>query len=203
MSHDRIIELYERHAANFEKDRSRTLQEKAWLDRFLNRVPDSGKVLDIGCGMAEPIARYIIESGRSVTGVDSSESLIEMCRARFPEQEWIVADMRDLDLGRRFDGIVAWDSFFHLHVDDQPAMFRRFASHALRDAPLMFTSGTTHGEIVGSYHGEPLYHASLDAAEYEDLLEQNGFDVREHVEKDPDCGEHTVWLATYNGQTLR
>ena len=199
MSHDRIIDLYERHAADFDTDRGRGLQEKAWLDRFLRYVPAAGNVLDLGCGMAEPIARYIVDSGRRVTGIDSSASMIAMCRARFPEQEWIVADMRALDLGRRFAGILAWDSFFHLHGDDQRAMFRRFASHALPGAPLMFTSGTSEGEVVGSYRGEPLYHASLDPATYEDLLRQNGFAVREHVEQDPSCGEHTVWLATWNG----
>ena len=194
MSHDRIIELYERHAANFEKDRSRTLQEKAWLDRFLNRVPDSGKVLDIGCGMAEPIARYIVESGRRVTGVDSSESLIEMCRARFPEQEWIVADMRTLALRRQFSGIRAWDSFFHLCPDDQRRMFPVFRAHAAPGATLMFTSGPAHGEAIGSFGGDPLYHASLDPDEYRSLLDRSGFRVVAHVVEDPDCGRHTIWL---------
>lgn len=202
MSHDGIIDLYERRAADFDNDRSRTLQERAWLDRFLLKVPVTGRVLDLGCGMGEPIARYVIESGRRVTGVDSSKSMIAMCSDRFPEHEWIVADIRELHLGQRFDGIIAWDSFFHLSVEDQQAMFPRFAAHSLPGAPLMFTSGTSHGEVIGSYHGEPLYHASLDSAEYKELLEHYGFTVCEHVEKDPECGQHTVWLARYDGVTF-
>ena len=59
----------------------------------------------------------------------------------------------------------------------------------------MFTSGPAHGEAIGSYKGEPLYHASLDAAEYRALLNANGFEVVAHVVEDPDCGGHTVWLA--------
>jgi hypothetical protein len=31
-----------------------------------------------------------------------------MRRERFPDQGWIVADMRTLTLDRRFDGILAW-----------------------------------------------------------------------------------------------
>jgi hypothetical protein len=62
-----------------------------------------------------------------------------------------------LSLSRHFDGILAWDSFFRLNVDDQRGMFPRFAAHAATGAPLMFTSGTSHGEAIGSYHGEPLY----------------------------------------------
>src|ERR1700752_842606 len=36
-------------------------------------------------------------------------------------------DMRLLRLLRRFDGVLAWDSFFHLRPDDQPQMFNVFA----------------------------------------------------------------------------
>ena len=195
MCWDTIVDLYERHAHDFDRDRSRSLQEKAWLDRFLNHVRPSGVVLDIGCGMAEPIARYILRAGFRVVGIDSSPSMIEMCRTRFPGSEWIVADMRQLALGRRFDALLAWDSFFHLHIDDQRAMFPCFAAHAAPGAPLMFTSGTSYGETVGSYGGEPLYHASLDPAEYEQLLVANGFDALSYRADDPECGEHTVWLA--------
>lgn len=194
---DSVVDVYERHAQDFDQDRSRKLQEKAWLDKFLRHVRPSGVVLDIGCGVAEPIARYILEAGFRVVGVDSSRSMIEMCRARFPDSEWIVADMRELRLERRFDGLLAWDSFFHLHMDDQRQMFPRFATHAVPGAPLMFTSGPSHGEAVGSYHGEPLYHGSLDPSEYEQLLLENGFFVLAHVANDRECGEHTVWLTRY------
>ena len=144
-----------------------------------------------------PIARYVLEASFRVVGVDSSRSMIEMCRARFPDSEWIVADMRELRLERRFDGLLAWDSFFHLHMDDQRQMFPRFAAHALPGAPLMFTSGPSHGEAIGSYRGEPLYHGSLDPSEYERLLLGNGFSVLAHVSNDPECGEHTVWLTRH------
>lgn len=59
----------------------------------------------------------------------------------------------------------------------------------------MFTSGSSHGEALGTYEGEPLYHGSLDEAEYRTLLKQNGFDILAHVAEDPTCGHHTIWLA--------
>jgi cyclopropane fatty-acyl-phospholipid synthase-like methyltransferase len=195
MCWDTVVDLYERHAQDFDRDRSRTLHEKAWLDRFLAHVRPSGTVLDIGCGMAEPIARYVLEAGFGVVGVDSSRSMIEMCRHRFPGSEWIVADMRRLALDRRFDGLLAWDSFFHLHADDQRGMLPRFAAHAVPGAPLMFTSGPSHGEAIRSYGGERLYHGSLDPSEYEGLLSANGFGVLSHIPDDSECGKHTVWLA--------
>lgn len=191
----RIVGLYERHAANWDRDRGKSLFEKAWLDRFLELVPSGAALLDLGCGSGEPIARYLIDRGYSVTGVDSSPTLITLCRDRFPNGEWIVADMRALQLPKTFAGILAWDSFFHLTAEDQRGMFPLFREHAAPGAALMLTTGPAAGEAIGVYRGEPLYHASLDASEYRDLFHANGFEVASHMAEDPDCGGHTVWLA--------
>ena len=158
-------------------------------------MPQRGSILDLGCGSGEPIARHFIENGFRLTGVDASQAMIGMCRHRFPEQTWMVGDMRTLDLGSRFDGIIAWDSFFHLTRDDRRRMFPIFRSHARRDAPLMFTSGPRRGEAIGSYKGAPLFHASLDPDEYRALLHEHGFEDVLHVAEDPACGGHTIWLA--------
>jgi SAM-dependent methyltransferase len=192
---DRIVDLYHRHADVWDRERPRRLMEKAWLDRFMALLRPSGSVLDIGCGCAEPIARYFVEAGYRVTGVDSSARMIGMCGVRFRDHDWRVADMRTLRLGRAFDGVLAWNSFFHLAPDDQRRMFPVFRAHAAPDAALMFTSGPRAGEAVGTFHGEPLYHASLDEAEYRSLLDANGFAVVSYVAEDPQCGRHTIWLA--------
>jgi len=196
---DRIIGLYEDNAAAWDRERGRDLIEAAWLERFAALLPERGSVLDIGCGMGEPIARWLISQGNRVTGVDSAPSLIAMARERAPDQEWMVGDMRALDLGRRFDGLIAWHSFFHLSPDDQRPMFARFAAHAKPGAPLMFTSGWSHGEAIGAWRSEPLYHGSLDPADYRMLLARNGFEVVAHAVRDPDCGSATIWLAIRTG----
>ena len=199
MCSEAIIELYERHARDFDRDRGRSLWEHAWLDRFLSYLAPESIVLDIGCGMGEPVGRYIIDAGFGIVGLDSSPTMIEMCRERFPHAEWLVKDMRTLALGRKFGGVLAWDSFFHLTMNDQRLMFARFSEHALPAAPLMFTTGSIEGEAIGSYCGEPLYHASLDRMEYERLLTSNGFVVQGYKADDPECALHTVWLATHAG----
>jgi len=191
----RIIDLYERHAAAFDRDRDRDLQERVWLDQFLALLPATATVLDLGCGMAEPIAQYLIASRVRVVGVDASSAMIARCISRFPSQRWLVADMRALALDDAFDGLLVWDSFFHLPTDDQRAMFRIFATHARPGAPLLFTSGPADGEAIGEYCGEPLYHASLSPDEYRHLLTAHGFEVSAVVLEDHTCGDHSVWLA--------
>jgi cyclopropane fatty-acyl-phospholipid synthase-like methyltransferase len=195
---ERITGLYEDHALSFDTDRNRRLFERPWLDRFLNLLPRGASVLDIGCGMGEPMARYLIERGCSVTGIDAAPTMIQLCKERFPAHTWTVADMRHLDLGRTFNGLLAWDSFFHLEAEHQRRMFSIFARHAAPSAALMFTSGDRDGEAIGTYCGEPLYHASLAPDEYQQLLDQEGFEVAAYVAGDPSCENHTVWLARHS-----
>ncbi len=187
--------VYEAVAQEFDRDRSKSLMEKFYLDRVLAHLVDGASVLDLGCGSAEPIAKFFIDNGCRVTGVDAAAAMIAMCRNRYPQHTWIEADMRALDLRRRFDAVIAWDSFFHLPAGEQRAMFPVFAQHAAPGAPLLFTSGPQAGVAMGEIYGHPLYHASLDTAEYEALLDANGFKVLLHRVEDPDCGRHTVWLA--------
>lgn len=192
---DEIIGLYERHARAFDAVRGRSLFEKVWLDRFAALLPAGGTILDIGCGSGEPVAGYLIRRGFELTGVDASPTLISICRQRFPARDWHIGDMRQLALAQKFDGLVAWDSFFHLSHEDQRRMFPRFRAHAAAGAALLFTSGHVHGEAIGRFHGEPLYHASLSEEEYRSVLAENGFAVVAHIADDPECNRHTVWLA--------
>jgi SAM-dependent methyltransferase len=192
---ENIIGLYQRHGRAWAQDRGNRLFETAWLDRFRALLPAQASILDLGCGSGEPIGRYFVEHGYRLTGVDSAPPLIELCERSFPSQEWRIADMRTLSIERTFNGILAWDSFFHLCPEDQRQMFPIFRKHAAPRAALMFTSGTAHGIAMGSLEGEPLYHASLDPDEYRALLDAGGFDVVAHVIEDPTCGGHTIWLA--------
>jgi len=201
--HERIIGLYEENADAWDRMRGRDLFELPWLERFAALLPEHATMLDIGCGMGEPIGRWLIEQGYGLTGVDSSPSLIAKCRERFRGHEWIAADMRELDVGRRFDGIIVWHSAFHLQPDDQRAMFPIFAAHSAPGGVLMFTSGDDEGVRIGQWRGEPLYEASLSPAEYEALLERNGFSVVETRPRDPECGDATVWLARKDESIVR
>jgi SAM-dependent methyltransferase len=192
----RIATHYERHAASWDADRrAAAWVDKPCIERFLSFLPKGASVLDLGCGGSVPVALHMAAHGFHVTGVDSSPTLISLCRTRMPDQDWIVADMRSLALDRRFGGILAWDSFFHLRHDDQRRMFGVFAAHSAADSVLMFNAGFSQGEAVGSYRGDPLYHASLDPLEYEAVLAGIGFELIEHSINDPARGGRIFWLA--------
>jgi SAM-dependent methyltransferase len=190
-----VMDVYRRHGAAWAVARGTDMPERAWIDRFANLLDPAATVLDIGCGSGMPIARYLADEGHALTGVDSSPGMIALFRSRVPGSSAEVADMRSLDLGVRFGGLIAWDSFFHLTPAAQRLMFPIFRDHTEPGAALLLTSGPAAGEAIGTLEGEPLYHASLDPDEYRRLLGRAGFDVVAHVAEDPDCGARTVWLA--------
>lgn len=193
-----VFKVYDKIASWYAKHRDVGLIEKNYLDRVIDFLPNECKVLDLGCGTGKPILEYLQRKSINVTGVDASGKMLEIARSSFPMTEFILQDMRHLNLGKRFDAIIAWHSFFHLPVADQPAMFKVFQEHLNCNGILLFTSGYEQGETWGINGGENLFHASLDQKEYKDLLIKHNFEILDCVRRDPDCGYATIWMAQYS-----
>lgn len=188
-------QVYERQAAVYDADRSRALFEARWLARFASCLPAGGRVLDLGCGAGEPIARWFMAEGFGVTGVDFATSMLDLARARWPDGDWRQGDMRQLDLGEVFDGIIAWDSFFHLRPDEQRVCIANIARHLVPGGSLLITVGPVAGETTGTVGGETVYHASLSPGAYITCLEDNGMRLTGFLAEDPETDKHSVLMA--------
>lgn len=197
---ERVYESYEKIVHWFDDARTKTLMEAEYLNLIVKAMPAGGSVLDLGCGTGEPIAQFFIDKGFKVTGVDGSKKMIKLCKSRFPNEQWIISDMREINLNQQFDVVLAWHSFFHLDPDNQRRMFKIFATHIKPGGILAFTSGEDEGEVWSDNGGQMLYHASLSTKEYEKLLSEHLFQVLLHKVRDPECGEATVWVARKIGE---
>lgn len=192
---EKVYESYDEIVQWFDDARTKTLMESEYLNLIAKSVPAAGAILDLGCGTGEPIAQFFIDKGFKITGVDGSKKMIELCKKRFPDERWIVCDMREVNLQEQFDAILAWHSFFHLDQNSQREMFKIFESHIKPNGILAFTSGEEEGEVWSDNGGQQLYHASLSTSEYETLLKAASFSILIHKVRDPECGEATVWVA--------
>lgn len=190
-----VYKVYNKIAAWFSENRYTGLIEKSYLDEMIALLPREATILDVGCGTGNPILKYLISKNLHVTGVDASSEMLKIATADFPATAFILQDMRQLHLNRKFDAIIAWHSLFHLPASDQPGMFERFEQHLNLNGILVFTSGTTHGEAWGMNGGENLFHASLDSQAYESLLNKHHFQVLKHNENN----KEGVWIAKYIG----
>lgn len=121
--------------------------------------------------------------------------MIKKWQESFPPAEWILSDMRYFQLEKRFDAIIAWDSFFHLTPPAQRSMFKVFRKYLKQKGCLLFNSGDKYGEVYGEMEGYQFYHSSLDTKEYKALLEKYGFQVVLNKNADPACGRRCIWIA--------
>lgn len=195
-SAERIVGLYSDRAEDWIVDRGAALHpgdggldEAAWIGRFLDGLAPVGRILDVGCGSGWPMGAALIARGFEVRGVDASPGLIAHATASLPTARWAVGDMRRSLPSGSFDGVLAWHSLFHLSPGDQQRVLPELASRVADGGRLMFTSGHAHGETIGAWRGEPLYHASLDPEAYRTLLTDAGLTVA------GDGAETGVWLA--------
>ncbi len=188
-------DIYERFASQYDTSRSRALFEARWLARFAAALPQGGRVLDLGCGAGEPIARWFMAEGFRVTGVDFAQAMLDIARTRWPEGDWRHGDMRALQLDETFDGVIAWNSFFHLTPNEQRQSLPDMAEHLRPGGVMMVTVGQSEGSVAGTVASQTVYHASLSPAEYVTILEANGLRLTGFLAEDPECASHTVLMA--------
>ena len=198
MSHpaaDRIVGLYQDKAADWIRDRGAALRrhegdwdEAEWLDRFTEGWPPGARVLDVGCGSGWPMGAALLERGFEVVGLDASPGLIAHARETLPKGDWRIGDMREALPEGAFHGVLAWHSLFHLTPEAQAAVLPVLAARVTPGGRLMFTAGPAHGEAIGEWRGEPLYHGSLAPEAYRALLDEGGLTAE-------NAGDQGVWLA--------
>ena len=196
---DRIVDLYREGAEDWMAARTvlgqGDLNDAGWLERFAAFLPTGGSVLDVGCGHGHPIAAALIARGFQLTGIDTSERLLAHARATLPEGEWIAGDMRSLMPDRRFNGMIAWCSLFHLTTDDQRLALPRLLRCGAAGAVVLFNAGCAEGEAIGRWRGEDLYHASLSPEAYRVILEDAGYEIITTTTDTDVAAKAGVWLA--------
>src|SRR3989449_8524592 len=103
-SFDRIAEQY---AADFADELTRKPWDVERLRRFGAACPP-GPVLDVGCGAAGHVGRFVADLGtrpdRAVIGVDFSERSVILARRLNPTLSFVAADVRALPVA---DGVCA------------------------------------------------------------------------------------------------
>ncbi|MEU4181240.1 class I SAM-dependent methyltransferase [Streptomyces sp. NPDC026589] len=70
-----------------------------------SRHPGAASLLDVGCGTGGHLV-HLAEEFSEVRGIDLAEGMLEVARRTVPHVPVERADMRDFDLGVRFDAVV-------------------------------------------------------------------------------------------------
>jgi len=119
--------------------------------RFLNYLPDSAHILDLGCGSGRD-SKAFLDMGYTVTAMDGS---IECCKlaSDYIRQEVLCKTFEELDFDQAFDGVWACASLLHVPYKKLAGIFMKIAQ-AIKPGGILYASfkyGDFEGERNGRY----------------------------------------------------
>jgi SAM-dependent methyltransferase len=175
--YDRLVESY---VEAFFHD----ISDSPWVDRLLRRLPAGAHILDAGCGPGR-LARYMVDQGYRVTGIDISSAMVEAARRLVPEAAFAEMDMSRLEFpDGSFDGIFSAYSFFHVppgRVDPSLREFQRVLVPGGLAGFIVKRGDGEHVEPSPLVPGERCWVQLWADQDFEARLQSYGFEV---VERD-------------------
>ncbi|MFW9852876.1 MAG: class I SAM-dependent methyltransferase [Candidatus Thorarchaeota archaeon] len=167
---------YNKIASRYHEERD-IFNNKKELDYFIELLPKEGKILDVGCGTGYG-ARYMVEKGYSVIGVDISVSMLEIAKKNVPEAEFIEADMTKLTFpDNSFDGIVSLYAIFHVSREKHEKLFQDLHRMLKTGGILFFCTNYNESEETDDYLGAEIFWSSYSSEKTLQMLEQIGFEI--------------------------
>ncbi|GHV72687.1 methyltransferase [Spirochaetia bacterium] len=151
---------------------------------FSKKIKYGGRILDIGCGTGYPIAKYFSDNGFIVTGIDISEKLLqEAIDQHIKNANFYLCDFFNYKPKEKYDGIIAFDSFFHFEKNKQEKIYKIVSEWMEKGSYILFTHGNIDGEITGEMYGETFYYSSLKTKRVHELLKNSNIEIELSIEK--------------------
>jgi ubiquinone/menaquinone biosynthesis C-methylase UbiE len=154
----------------------RTLQSEdiRLLDELITRLPENAKVLDAGCGAGIPVTQ-VLSKRFKVTGVDISETQIELAKKNVPEADFVCQDMTRLDFpDGAFDGICSYYAIIHIPREEHRPLLIKFHRMLKPGGLGLLCLGAENlvDDIDENYFGTRMYWSHYDADTYLRMLKE-------------------------------
>lgn len=170
---------YNRIASQWNEARTGfTGRERHYLETLLDGLPVPSSILDAGCGNGRPMAEFVIGRGHRVTGIDQAEELLALARERFPRETWIQARIEDCPFTGRYDGIICWDSLFHIAREHHARILTSLSGVLAPGGRIMLTAGgSDHPPFTDTMFEHEFFYDSFPPARVASFVRDAGFDV--------------------------
>src|SRR5262245_13240529 len=90
---------------------------------YARLAADAASVLDIGCGTGNFLRELRRRRHRGdLCGVDPARAMLDVARDGEPDIDWVLGDVRHLDVGRRFDLVMMTGHAFQVLLTDQDVL---------------------------------------------------------------------------------
>jgi 2-polyprenyl-3-methyl-5-hydroxy-6-metoxy-1,4-benzoquinol methylase len=176
--HGKIVrEGYNKIAKEYYSDRDLFKNEKK-IQEFISLLPESGTVLDIGCGGGIPVLRTLVDNGYDAKGIDFSQTMIELAKQNVPEAEFILGDITKTDFeSESFDGIISTYAFIHIFRTQHPLLYTKIFNWLKPGGIMLVSTASTEWEEIHDYFGVPMAWSHPASRESLQLVNKTGFEV--------------------------
>ncbi len=188
-AYDQITQLWE--SADF--DRSNGIAQH---QRAIAFTKQRGKALDVGCGCTGRVIDLLQHAGFSPQGVDVSEKMLQLARKRHPEVTFYLADICEWDIEETYVFISAWDSIWHVPLQQQEFLVTKLVASLDAGGILIMSFGGTNdpSDHTNNDMGPQMYYSTLGTSGFLELLSRLGCICR-HLEYDQHPELHTYLIA--------
>jgi len=169
------------------------------LEKFASLLTDNAHILDLGCGAGIPTAKFLAERGIKVTGIDLSETMLNLARENVPNANFIKMDMNHLKFAENtFDGIISVYALFHVPREKHLEIFRKAFEIMKPRGIFMINIGIHESEGTSRFFGVPMFWSNFSPKTTLELVKKAGFSIVSEAVLERG-GEYQYWIYGKKG----
>lgn len=164
------------------------------LEKFAKLLPENAHILDVGCGAGIPTAEFLTKKNIMVTGIDISDTMLDLARENVPQANFINMDAHELEFPpNTFNGLISVYTLFHIPRKDHPKIIRNFYDVLKPGGILLINSGVSESEGVSTFFGVPMFWSNYTPDKLLELVKDARFTIifEEVLQRG---GEYQYWI---------
>lgn len=172
---------YTKIAKAYHKQRDK-YKNNLLLAKISKRLPKGSTILDLGSGAGVPVARFLVDKGFNVIGIDFAENMVKLARKNVPKARFIKMDITKMRFKpNSFDGAVSFYAIIHIPREKHARIYEKL-HRILRPNSFIFlnASGSDANGWDGyekDYLGVPMFWSFYGPKKTSGLIVNAGFEI--------------------------
>ncbi len=195
---------YDSCADRYYETRNQLFSEDRFHD-FIEKLPEEGRILDVGCGAGVPVTKYLADRGYRMIGVDLSREMLKRAKENVPSGDFLQQDMTSLDFDEDgFDGLTAFYSIIHVPRGEHRGLLSDINDILRTSGVMLISLGSTGWEGTNDdFLGAEMYWSHHSPEKTLQMVEDVGFEIiddcfTQHHWNDQE--EEHYWILARNGK---
>jgi ubiquinone/menaquinone biosynthesis C-methylase UbiE len=151
-----------------------------WLKKLLSRLEPNSSVLDLGCGSGDP-ADIEISKAHNVTGIDISQTQIDLARQNVPTGNFLHGDAGSVEFAAAsFDAVISFYTLEHIPREEHRTILRRVYQWLRAGGFLLISiEAGDFDDVIGEWLGVPMFISCFGPETMKQMIDEAGFELLE------------------------